>query len=79
VKSPKAPRAPVKKIVVTRGSMRVKKSTNVGASLEAHRSTSSSDDVRVATGIFASIFCVTFVFTYFFWTEFDEEVYRFGQ
>jgi hypothetical protein len=55
VKSPKAPRAPVKKIVATRGSTRAKKSTNAGASLEAHRSTSSSDDVRVAIGLFASI------------------------
>jgi hypothetical protein len=53
VKSPKALRAPVKKVVATRGSTRAKKSTNVGASLEAHRST--SDDVRVATGMFASI------------------------
>jgi hypothetical protein len=56
VKSPKAPRAPVKKVVATRGSTRAKKLTNAGASLEAHRSTSSSDDVRVATGLFASIF-----------------------
>jgi hypothetical protein len=55
VKSPKAQRAPVKKVVATRGSTRVKKWTNTGASLEAHRSTSSSDDVRVATGLFASI------------------------
>jgi hypothetical protein len=78
VKSPKAPRAPVKKIVVTRGSTRVKKSTNTNASLEAHRSTSSSDDVRVPTSIFASIFCMTFILTYFFWTELDEEVCRLG-
>jgi hypothetical protein len=56
MKSPKAPRAPVKKVVATRGSTRVKKSTNAGASLEAHRYISSSDDVRVATGMFASIF-----------------------
>jgi hypothetical protein len=55
VKSPKAPRAPVKKVVVTHGSTRAKKSINIGASLEAHRSTSSSDDVCVATGLFASI------------------------
>jgi hypothetical protein len=55
VKSPKAPRAPVKKVVATRGSTRVKKSTNTSVSLEAHRSTSSSADVRVATGLFASI------------------------
>jgi hypothetical protein len=55
VKSPKAPRAPVKKVVATRGSTRAKKSTNADTSLEAHRSTSSSDDVCVATGLFASI------------------------
>jgi hypothetical protein len=56
VKSPKAPRALVKKVVATRGSTRVKQSINAGASLEAHRFTSSSDDVCVATGMFASIF-----------------------
>jgi hypothetical protein len=55
VKSPKAQRAPVMKVVATRSSTRVKKSTNTGASLEAHRSTSSSDDVRVAAGLFSSI------------------------
>jgi hypothetical protein len=57
VKSPKAPRAHIKKVVATRGYTLAKKSTNDGASLEAHRSTSSSDDVRVATGLFASILC----------------------
>jgi preprotein translocase subunit SecG len=35
--------------------------------------------VRVATGIFASIFCVTFILMYFFWTELDEEVCRLVQ
>jgi hypothetical protein len=35
--------------------------------------------VRVDTGIFASIFCVIFILTYFFWTELDEEVCRLGQ
>jgi hypothetical protein len=35
VKSPKAPKAPVKKVVSTRGSKRLKKSTDAGASLEA--------------------------------------------
>jgi hypothetical protein len=56
VKSPKALRVPVKKIVAVRSSKRVKKLLDAGASLEAHRSTSSSDDVHVDTGIFASIF-----------------------
>jgi hypothetical protein len=79
VKSPKAPRAPVKKIIATHGSTRVKKSTNAGASLEAHRSTSSSDDVRVDTGIFAFVSCVIFMLTYFFWIELDEEVCRLTQ
>jgi hypothetical protein len=45
VKSPKAPRAPVKKVVVTSVAKRLKKSKEADASLEAHRSTSSSDDV----------------------------------
>jgi hypothetical protein len=79
VKSPKAPRAPIKKVVTTRGSKRVKKSTDIGASLEAHWSMSSSDDVRVDTGIFAFVSCMIFILTYFFWTELDEEVCRFGQ
>jgi hypothetical protein len=78
VKSPKAPRAPVKKVVATHGSKHVKKSIDAGASLEAHRSTSSSDDVRVDTGIFAFVSCVIFILTYFFWTELDEEVCCFG-
>jgi hypothetical protein len=52
VKSPKAPKAPLKKVVATHGSKRLKKSTDAGASLEAHQSTSSSDDVRVYPGIF---------------------------
>jgi hypothetical protein len=77
-KSPKAPRKPVKKVVVVRSSKRVKKSSNAGASLEAHRSMSSSDDVREYTGIFASIFCVL-ILMYCFWTKLDEEICRLGQ
>jgi hypothetical protein len=49
----KSPKAPVKKVVSTRGSKHLKKSIDVGASLDTHRSTSSSDDVRVDPGIFA--------------------------
>jgi hypothetical protein len=60
VKSPKAPKAPVKKVVATRGSKHLKKSTDIGASLETHRSTSSSDDVRVDTDIFAFVLRVIF-------------------
>jgi hypothetical protein len=63
VKSPKAPRAPVKKVVATHGSKRLKKSIDADASLETHRSTSSSGDVRVDTGIFAFISCVIFILT----------------
>jgi hypothetical protein len=55
-KSPKALRKPVKKIVVVRSSKRVKKSSDANASLEAHQSTSSSDDVREYTSIFTSTF-----------------------
>jgi hypothetical protein len=50
-KAPKASKAPVKKAVATRGSKRLKKSTDAGASLEIHQSTSSSDDVRVDPSI----------------------------
>jgi hypothetical protein len=55
-KSPKAPRKPVKKVVAVRSSKHVKKSSDAGASLEAHQSTSSSDDVSEITGIFTSAF-----------------------
>jgi hypothetical protein len=51
VKSPKAQKAPVKKVVVTCGSKRLKKSTDTGASLQIHQSTSSSDDVHADPGI----------------------------
>jgi hypothetical protein len=49
-KAPKASKAPVKKPVATRGSKRLKKSTDADVSLEIHQSTSSSDDVHVGTG-----------------------------
>jgi hypothetical protein len=68
VKSPKAPRAPVKKVIATRGSTCAKKSTNAGASLEAHRSTSSSDDVRAAAGTFSS-FCLRDFHTHVFFLD----------
>jgi hypothetical protein len=55
-KSSKASRKPVKKVVAVRSSMCVKKSSDAGASLEAHQSTSSSDDVRKYTVIFTSTF-----------------------
>jgi hypothetical protein len=55
-KSSKAPRKPVKKVVDVHSSKRMKKSSDAGASLEAHQSTSSSDNVREYTGTFASTF-----------------------
>jgi hypothetical protein len=66
VKSSKAPKAPVKKVAATRGSKRLKKSIDVGASLEIHQSTSSSDDVCVDPGIFAFVPCVIFILTCLF-------------
>jgi hypothetical protein len=49
----KSPKAPVKRVASTRGSKCLKKSRDAAASLDAHRSTSSSDDVRIDPGIFA--------------------------
>jgi hypothetical protein len=74
----KSPKAPIKKVITTQGSKRVKKLTDAGASLETRRSTSSSDDVRVDAGIFAFVSCLIFRLTYFFWTDLDEEVCHFG-
>jgi hypothetical protein len=61
----KSPKAHVKKVVSTHGFKRLKKSIDAGASLDTHRSTSSSDDVRVDTHMF-------------FWTDLNEEVRHFG-
>jgi hypothetical protein len=44
----------MKKVVTVHTSKRLKKSYDAGATLEAHQSTSSSDDVREHTGIFTS-------------------------
>jgi hypothetical protein len=55
----KSPKAPVKRVASTRGSKRVKRSTNAGASLDTHRSTSSSEDVRDAPDIFALFLALT--------------------
>jgi hypothetical protein len=49
----KSPKAHVKRVASTRGSKRVKRSTDAGASLDIHRSTSSSEDVRDAPYTFA--------------------------
>jgi hypothetical protein len=61
----KSPKSLVKKVVSTRGSKRLKKSTDSSASLDTHRSTSSSDNVRVDPGIFAFVPCVIFILTCF--------------
>jgi hypothetical protein len=49
----KSPKAPIKRVASTHGSKRVKRSTDAGASLDTHWSTSSPDDVRIDPGIFA--------------------------
>jgi hypothetical protein len=55
-KSPKASRKPVKKVVTVHNSKRLKKSSDAGATLEAHQSTSSSDDVCEHSGMFTPAF-----------------------
>jgi hypothetical protein len=47
VKSPKASRAPIKKIPVSRSTKRSKKLKEADVSLEAHESADSLDDVSV--------------------------------
>jgi hypothetical protein len=49
----KSPKAPVKRVAPTHGSKRVMRLTDAGASLDTHRSTSSSEDVRDTLDIFA--------------------------
>jgi hypothetical protein len=73
----KSPKAPVKRVSSTRGSKRLKKSTDAGASLDTNRSTSSSDDVRIDPGF--SLCSLRELSTHvFFWTDLDEEVRLFG-
>jgi hypothetical protein len=55
-KPQKASKKPTKKVVNVRSSGRLKKASDAGATLEAHQSTSSSDDVRKHTVIFTSTF-----------------------
>jgi hypothetical protein len=74
----KSPKAHVKRVSSTRGSKCLKKSTDVSAFLDTHRSTSSSDDVRIDLGIFCFVPCVNFLHMFFFWTDLDEEVHLFG-
>jgi hypothetical protein len=55
-KPQKAAKKPTKKVVTVRSSRRLQKASDAGATLEAHQSTSSSDDVRKHTVIFTSNF-----------------------
>jgi hypothetical protein len=77
MKSAKASKAPVKKPIATRGSKRLKKSIDVGVSLEIHQSASSSDDVRVGPGILL-LFLAWSSYSCVFLTGLDEEVCQFG-
>jgi hypothetical protein len=52
----KASKKPTKKVVTVRSSRRLHKASDAGATLEAHQSIISSDDVRKHTVIFASTF-----------------------
>jgi hypothetical protein len=56
VKPQKAAKKPTKKLVTVCSSRRLQKVAHAGATLEAHQSTSSSDDVRKHTVIFTSTF-----------------------
>jgi hypothetical protein len=49
----KSPKAPAKRVTSTRGSKHLKKATDASVSLDAHRSTSSSNDVSINPGVFA--------------------------
>jgi hypothetical protein len=49
----KSPKAPAKRVSSTHGSKHLKKAIDAGVSLDAHRSTSSFDDVNINPGAFA--------------------------
>jgi hypothetical protein len=51
-KPKKASKKPTKKVVIVRSSKLLQKASDAGATLEAHQSTSSSNDVRKHTVIF---------------------------
>jgi hypothetical protein len=55
-KPQKALKKPTKKVVTIRSSKHLQKASDAGATLEAHQSTSSSDDVRKHSIIFTSTF-----------------------
>jgi hypothetical protein len=55
-KPQKTSKKPAKKVATVRSSRRLQKASDAGATLEAHQSTSSSDDVRKHTVIFTLTF-----------------------
>jgi hypothetical protein len=55
-KPQKASKKPTKKVVTVRSSRRLQKASDADTILEAHQSTSSSDDMRKHTVIFTSTF-----------------------
>jgi hypothetical protein len=55
-KPQKASKKPTKKVLSVHSSGRLKKASDAGATLEAHQSTSSFDDVRKHTVLFTSTF-----------------------
>jgi hypothetical protein len=55
-KPQKASKKPTMKVATVRSSRRLQKTSDAGATLEAHQSTSSSDDVRKHNVIFTSTF-----------------------
>jgi hypothetical protein len=74
----KSSKAPVKKVTSTRGFKRARKSTDAGTSLDAHRSTSSSEDVRDAPDMFPLFLSCELPTHVFSCIEFDDEVCHFG-
>jgi hypothetical protein len=52
--------------------------TNASVSLDAHRSTSSSDDVSINTGVCCFVCCLNSPTYVFHLIDFDEEVRLFG-
>jgi hypothetical protein len=55
-KPQKAARKPAKKAITVGSSRRLQKASDAGATLKAHRSTNSSDDMRKHTVIFTSLY-----------------------
>jgi hypothetical protein len=60
-KPQKAAKKPAKKAVTVRSSRHLQKASDAGATLEAHQSTSSSDDVCKHTVIFTSLYILMFI------------------